>query len=109
MNKQPSKESLKDKVKGIFGLGPPRPPSKQSDTKPSEFIITTDIIKELHPDCGLSNRVRMMNHVCDLAKTKKFEEVSMHRVTQWRQYGKLWRTCCLQSSHMRPDMLYYSY
>uniref|UniRef100_A0A3B4TCB4 Tuberin n=1 Tax=Seriola dumerili TaxID=41447 RepID=A0A3B4TCB4_SERDU len=45
MNKQPSKESLKDKVKGIFGLGPPRPPSKQSDTKPSEFIITTDIIK----------------------------------------------------------------
>lgn len=45
MNKQPSKESLKDKVKGIFGLGPPRPPSKQTDTKPSEFIITTDIIK----------------------------------------------------------------
>uniref|UniRef100_A0A8C2ZII3 Tuberin n=1 Tax=Cyclopterus lumpus TaxID=8103 RepID=A0A8C2ZII3_CYCLU len=74
MNKQPSKESLKDKVKGIFGLGPPRPPSKQSETRPSEFIITTDIIKELHPDCGLSNRVRMMNHVCDLAKTKKFEE-----------------------------------
>uniref|UniRef100_A0A8D3EAK6 Tuberin n=1 Tax=Scophthalmus maximus TaxID=52904 RepID=A0A8D3EAK6_SCOMX len=74
MNKQPSKESLKDKVKGIFGLGTPRPPSKQSDTKPSEFIITTDIIKELQPDCGLSNRIRMMNHVCDLAKTKKFEE-----------------------------------
>ncbi|XP_023277825.1 tuberin isoform X2 [Seriola lalandi dorsalis] len=80
MNKQPSKESLKDKVKGIFGLGPPRPPSKQSDTKPSEFIITTDIIKELHPDCGLSNRVRMMNHVCDLAKTKKFEEHAVEAV-----------------------------
>lgn len=45
MNKQPSKESLKDKVKGIFGLGPPRPPSKQSESKQSEFIITTDIIK----------------------------------------------------------------
>nr|XP_020451690.1 tuberin isoform X2 [Monopterus albus] len=74
MNKQPSKESLKDKVKGIFGLGTPRPPSKQSDAKPSEFIITTDIIRELHADCGLSNRVRMMNHVCDLAKTKRFEE-----------------------------------
>ncbi|XP_073328273.1 tuberin isoform X2 [Pagrus major] len=80
MNKQPSKESLKDKVKGIFGLGPPRPPSKQSDSKPSEFIITTDIIKELHPDCGLSNRVRMMNHVCDLAKTKKFEEHAVEAV-----------------------------
>ncbi|XP_076584923.1 tuberin isoform X2 [Chaetodon auriga] len=80
MNKQPSKESLKDKVKGIFGLGPPRPPSKQSETKPSEFIITTDIIKELHPDCGLSNRVRMMNHVCDLAKTKKFEEHAVEAV-----------------------------
>ncbi|XP_049899336.1 tuberin isoform X1 [Epinephelus moara] len=80
MNKQPSKESLKDKVKGIFGLGPPRPPSKQSETRPSEFIITTDIIRELHPDCGLSNRVRMMNHVCDLAKTKKFEEHAVEAV-----------------------------
>lgn len=100
MNKQSSKESLRDKVKGIFGLGPPRPPNKQSDSRSSEFIITSDIIKvcsekththkhtnvmfcvlimvwlqELHPDCGLSNRVRMLNQVCDLAKTKKFEEV----------------------------------
>lgn len=131
MNKQPSKESLKDKVKGIFGLGPPRPPSKQSDTKPSEFIITTDIIKvcgetlhvhtharthtqanspylscfcgltlhlfnfqELHPDCGLSNRVRMMNHVCDLAKTKKFEEVSMHRVSHCETAAHTIRFLC---------------
>lgn len=45
MNKQSSKESLRDKVKGIFGLGTPRPPSKQSDSKSSEFIITSDIIK----------------------------------------------------------------
>nr|XP_061792196.1 tuberin-like [Nerophis lumbriciformis] len=80
MNKQPSKESLKDKVKGIFGLGPPRPPSKQSDHKPSEFIITTDIIKELLPECGLSNRIRTMNHICDLAKTKKFEEHAVEAV-----------------------------
>uniref|UniRef100_A0A3B3C2J5 TSC complex subunit 2 n=1 Tax=Oryzias melastigma TaxID=30732 RepID=A0A3B3C2J5_ORYME len=79
MNKPQSKESLKDKVKGILGLGGPRPPSKQSDFKPSEFIITTDIIRELHPDCGLSNRVRTMNHICDLAKSKKFEEVSGER------------------------------
>lgn len=80
MNKQPSKESLKDKVKGIFGLGSPRPPSKQTDSKPSEFIITLDILKELHPDCGLSNRIRVANHVCDLAKAKKFEENAVEAV-----------------------------
>uniref|UniRef100_A0A673WJB4 TSC complex subunit 2 n=1 Tax=Salmo trutta TaxID=8032 RepID=A0A673WJB4_SALTR len=80
MNKQPSKESLKDKVKGIFGLGSPRPPSKQTDSKPSEFIITLDILKELHPDCGLSNRIRVANHVCDLAKAKKFEEHAVEAV-----------------------------
>lgn len=61
MKKQPSKESLKNKVMGIFGLGTPRLPGKQSETKPSEVIITTDIIKELQPDCGLSNHVHTMN------------------------------------------------
>ena len=35
------------------------------------------VFQELQPDCGLSNRIRMMNHVCELAKTKKFEEVSL--------------------------------
>ncbi|XP_036393282.1 tuberin isoform X1 [Megalops cyprinoides] len=74
MNKQQSKESLKDKVKGIFGLGPSRPPSKQTESKPSEFIITLDILKELSPECGLHNRIRVINHVCELAKSKKFEE-----------------------------------
>ena len=64
-------------MKGTFGLGHTQPPSKQSETRPSQFIITTDIIKELQLDWGLSNRVRMMNHICDLAKTKTFEE--------WRQ------------------------
>ncbi|XP_029918389.1 tuberin isoform X1 [Myripristis murdjan] len=80
MNKQPSKESLKDKVKGIFGLGPTRPPSKQNETKPSEFIITFDLLKELNPDCGLGNRIRVIGHVCDLAKTKKFEEYGVEAV-----------------------------
>uniref|UniRef100_A0A8B9HRP2 Tuberin n=1 Tax=Astyanax mexicanus TaxID=7994 RepID=A0A8B9HRP2_ASTMX len=75
MHKQPSKESLKDKLKGVFGLGPSRLPSKQTESKPSEFIITYDILKELAPECGLSNRIRVINHVCDLAKAKKFEEV----------------------------------
>lgn len=44
------------------------------------FILHPLVFQELHPDCGLSNRVRMMNHVCDLAKTKKFEEVSLLQV-----------------------------
>lgn len=80
MNKQPSKESLKEKVKGILGLGQTRQPSKQSESKPSEFIITSEIIKELQPDCGLGNRVKIMNQVCDLAKTKKFEEHAVEAV-----------------------------
>ncbi|KAG7281917.1 hypothetical protein CRUP_002975 [Coryphaenoides rupestris] len=80
MNKQPNKESLKDKVKGIFGIGPPRPPNKQNESKPSEFIINHDILKELHPECGIGNRIRVINHVCDLAKAKKFEEYAVEAV-----------------------------
>ncbi|MBN3322380.1 TSC2 protein, partial [Atractosteus spatula] len=74
MNKQQSKESLKDRVKGIFGLGQPRTISKQAESKPSEFIITLDILKELSVECGLYNRIRVINHICELAKCKKFEE-----------------------------------
>uniref|UniRef100_A0A3B3YMI3 Tuberin n=1 Tax=Poecilia mexicana TaxID=48701 RepID=A0A3B3YMI3_9TELE len=80
MNKQQSKETLKEKVKGIFGLGTQRQQTKQCDSKVPEFIITADIIKELHPDCGLSNRIRMMNQICDLAKIKKFEENAVEAV-----------------------------
>ncbi|CAL8330550.1 unnamed protein product [Lota lota] len=80
MNKQPSKESLKDKVKGIFGIGPPRPPTKQNENKPSEFIINNDILKDLHPECGIGNRIKVIHHVCDLAKSKKFEEYAVEAV-----------------------------
>ncbi|KAI5620298.1 tuberin isoform X4, partial [Silurus asotus] len=82
MNKQPSKESsLKDKLKGVFGLTP-RIPTKQNESRPSEIIITYDILKELSPECGLSNRIRVINHVCDLAKSKKFEENAVEAL--WR-------------------------
>lgn len=37
-------------------------------------------LQELHPDCGLSSRVRVLNQVCELAKTKKFEEVRADEV-----------------------------
>lgn len=45
MNKQPGKESVKDKVKAIFGLGTPRISTKPTEPKPSEFIITLDVLK----------------------------------------------------------------
>ncbi|KAI2668108.1 Tuberin [Labeo rohita] len=80
MNKQPSKESLRDRVKGIFGLGPPRPHSKQTESKPSEFIITLDILMELTSEYSLHHRIRVINHVCDLAKSKKFEEHAVEAV-----------------------------
>ncbi|KAM8842478.1 tuberin isoform 1-T2 [Synchiropus picturatus] len=80
MNKPPSKETLKDKVKGILGLGSSRPPTKPTDPRFSECIITAEIIRELQPDFALSNRVRAMNHVCQLAKTKKFEEHAVESV-----------------------------
>uniref|UniRef100_A0A8C1R4F6 Tuberin n=1 Tax=Cyprinus carpio TaxID=7962 RepID=A0A8C1R4F6_CYPCA len=80
MNKQPSKESLRDRVKGIFGLGPTRPHSKQTESKPSEFIITLDILMELTPEYSLHHRIRVINHLCDLAKSKKFEEHAVEAV-----------------------------
>lgn len=45
MNKQQGKESLKDKVKGIFGIGSSRLPNKQAENKSFEFIITQEILK----------------------------------------------------------------
>uniref|UniRef100_A0A8C5DU02 Tuberin-like n=1 Tax=Gouania willdenowi TaxID=441366 RepID=A0A8C5DU02_GOUWI len=68
------------KINLLLGIGTTRPLNKQSETKPSEVIITADIIRELHPDCGLNSRVRTMNHICDLAKTKKFEENAVEAV-----------------------------
>ncbi|RXM33739.1 Tuberin [Acipenser ruthenus] len=95
MNKPQSKESLKDKVKGLFGMGQSRINTKQAESRPSEFIITLDILKvlvlflnlafyfphlELNPECALHNRIRVINHVCDLAKSKKFEEHAVEAV-----------------------------
>uniref|UniRef100_A0A1A7WCT5 Tuberin n=1 Tax=Iconisemion striatum TaxID=60296 RepID=A0A1A7WCT5_9TELE len=80
MNKQQSKESLKEKVKGIFGLGTPRPQTKPCDNKLPEFIITPELIKDLQPDCGLNNRIRVIGQICELAKMKKFEEHAVEAV-----------------------------
>uniref|UniRef100_A0A671PSJ3 Tuberin n=1 Tax=Sinocyclocheilus anshuiensis TaxID=1608454 RepID=A0A671PSJ3_9TELE len=80
MNKQPSKETLRDRFKVIFGLGSTRPHSKQTESKPSEFVITLDILMELTPEYNLHHRIRVINHVCDLAKSKKFEEHAVEDV-----------------------------
>ncbi|CAM4470418.1 unnamed protein product [Leuciscus chuanchicus] len=74
MNKQPSKESLRDKLRGVFSFGPTRPHSKQTESKPSEFIITLEVLMELNPEAGLHHRIKVIHHVCELAKSKKFEE-----------------------------------
>ncbi|XP_016139827.1 LOW QUALITY PROTEIN: tuberin-like [Sinocyclocheilus grahami] len=80
MNKQPSKESLRDRLNGFFGIGSTRPHSKQTESKPSEFIITLDILMQLTPEYNLHHRIRVINHVCDLAKSKKFEEHAVENV-----------------------------
>ncbi|XP_063058708.1 tuberin [Engraulis encrasicolus] len=90
MNKQPSKESLKDKVKGIFGIRPTHISTKPSEPKPSEFIITQDILKELSPECGINNRIKVINHVCDLAKSKKFEQNAVEAV--WKAVEDMLQT-----------------
>lgn len=73
---------MRDKFKGIFGLGPTRPHHKQADNKPSEYIITLDILMELTSEYSLNHRIRMVNHVCELAKTKRFEEHAVEAI--WR-------------------------
>lgn len=98
MNKQPSKESLKDKVKGIFGLGTQRPPNKQSDTKPSEFIITADIIKVCRSD-WVSVHVHWMSLIPFPAHLSLFDVFSAlvcfrssTQIAVWATVFALWTT-----------------
>ncbi|XP_040212417.1 tuberin isoform X3 [Rana temporaria] len=76
MGKDPG---LKEKVKMFLGFGPPRPKSKNSDRQP-EYIITAELLKDLSPESALSVRLRAMNHVCELAKTKKFEDHAVEAI-----------------------------
>ncbi|CAH2307446.1 tuberin isoform X1 [Pelobates cultripes] len=80
---------LREKVKMFLGLGPPRGKSKASEWKQPEYVITAEMMKELTSESPLHVRIRAMNQICELAKTKKFEEHALEAV--WRAVSDLMR------------------
>ncbi|XP_066432658.1 tuberin isoform X2 [Eleutherodactylus coqui] len=71
---------LKEKVKMFLGLGQSRVKSKHSEWRQPEYIITVELLKDLSPESTLSIRVRAMNQICELAKTKKFEDHAVEAI-----------------------------
>ncbi|XP_078096800.1 tuberin isoform X2 [Mustelus asterias] len=82
MSKPTSKDSsFRERFKSLLGLGP-RINTKQVECKPAELIITGEILKDLNVECGLYNRIKTIGHVCDLARTRRFEEHAVEAVWQ---------------------------
>ncbi|XP_073504490.1 tuberin isoform X4 [Phyllobates terribilis] len=71
---------LKEKVKMFLGLGPSRGKPKHLESRQPEYVITAELLKDLSPESALSIRIRAMNQICELAKTKKFEDHAVEAI-----------------------------
>ncbi|KAM3917112.1 tuberin isoform 2-T2 [Leptodactylus fuscus] len=81
MAKQMGKDpGLKEKVIMFLGLKPSRGKSKHPEWRQPEYIITAELQKELSSESALNIRVRAMSQVCELAKTKKFEDHAVEAI-----------------------------
>nr|XP_032828475.1 tuberin isoform X1 [Petromyzon marinus] len=74
MSKHPTKDSLKDKVKNLLGLGQNPHVKDIPEYKPVEFIITEDRLRDMNAENGFSNRIKAIKEMSDLVKTKRLEE-----------------------------------